>query len=123
MRFVPASVLSFSFAIGLVACGPQVADRNIDALNQMYDAAERGGKALSIKEVEAVLGQPRKAEPFPMEMQTTKELQGVRYYYTQDGKEIVLHFVDNKLIRRVERFDEKPIEDAERRKMPPQPAK
>lgn len=123
VRFVPASVLLFPLAFGLTACGPQVADRNIDALNQMYDAAERGGKALSIKEVEAVLGQPKKFEPFPMEMQTTKELQGVRYYYVQDGQEIVLHFVDNKLIRRAQRFGEKPSDDAEKRKMPPPAAK
>ena len=122
MRFVPASVLSLSFAFGFTACGPQVADRNIDALNQMYDAAERSGKALSIKEVEAVLGQPKRAVPFPIEMQTTKELQGVRYYYEQDGRTIELHFIDNKLIRRVQPFGDKPTEDTEKRKMPSKPA-
>ena len=118
MRFVPASVLSFSFAIGLAACGPRVADRNIDALNQLYDAAERTGKSLSIKEVEAVLGQPTESVPFPIEMQTTKELQGVRYYYKQDGQTVELHFIDNKLIRRVSRFGDNPPEEPARRKMP-----
>jgi hypothetical protein len=122
VRFVPASVLSFSFAFGFAACGPQVANRNIDALNQLYDAAERSGKSLSIKEVEAVLGQPKKVESFPIEMQTTKELPGVRYYYDQGGKTIELHFIDNKLIRRVQLFGEKPTDDAEKRKMPPRPA-
>ena len=122
VRFVPASVLSLSFAFGFAACGPQVADRNIDALNQLYDAAERSGKSLSIKEVEAVLGQPKKMEAFPIEMQTTKELPGVRYYYDQNGQTIELHFIDNKLIRRVQRFGEKPAEDPDKRTMPPKPA-
>ena len=63
---------------------------------------------MSIKEVEAVLGQPSHVEPFPIEMQTTKELQGVRYYYKEDGRTIELHFVDNKLIRRIDRFGETP---------------
>ena len=118
MRFVPASVLLLSSAFGFTACGPQVADRNIDALNQMYETAERTGKAISIKEVEAVLGPPKTSVPFPIEMQTTKELQGVRYYYEQNGQTIELHFIDNKLIRRVPRLGEKPIEDAEKRKLP-----
>ena len=119
VRFVPASVLSLSIAFGFTACGPRVANRNIDALNQLYDAAERSGKSLSIKEVEAVLGQPKKVESFPIEMQTTKELPGVRYYYDQDGHTIELHFIDNKLIQRVQPFGEKSSEDAEKLKMPP----
>ncbi len=122
MRFVLASVLPLSFAFGFAACGPKVADRNIDALNKMYDAAERSGKSLSIKEVEAVLGPPKVAEPFPIEMQTTKVLQGVRYYYAQDGQTIELHFIDNKLIRRVQHAGEKPAEDSEKHMMPPRPA-
>ena len=121
MRFLPASVLPLSIALGFAACGPHVADRNIDALNQMYDAAERTGKSLSIKEVEAVLGQPKKIESFPIEMQTTKELPGMRYYYDQDGHTVELHFIDNKLIRRVQRFGEKPAEDADKRTMPKPP--
>jgi len=122
VRFVPASVLHFSFAFGFAACGPKLADRNIDALNKMYDAAERSGKSLSIKEVEAVLGPPKVSEPFPIEMQTTKVLQGVRYYYVQDGQTIELHFIDNKLIRRVQHAGEKPAEDSEKHMMPPRPA-
>lgn len=113
-----ASVLSFSLALGFAACGPRVADRNIDALNRLYEAAERSGKTLSIKEVESVLGQPSRAESFPIEMHTTKELPGVRYYYEQNGQTIELHFIDNKLIRRVQRFGEKPLEEAEKRKLP-----
>jgi len=122
VRFVLASVLLSSFAFGFAACGPKVADRNIDALNKMYDAAERSGKSLSIKEVEAVLGPPKVSEPFPIEMQTTKVLQGVRYYYVQDGQTIELHFIDNKLIRRAQHAGEKPAEDPDKHMMPPRPA-
>jgi hypothetical protein len=98
-----------------------VRNRNIDALNRQYDAAEKAGKGLSIKEAEAILGQPTRTEPFPIEMQTTKDLQGVRYYYEEDGQIVVLHFIDNKLIRRASRFGDKPPEDAEMRLMPSKP--
>lgn len=117
-----ASVPLFSLALGLAACGPRVADRNIEALNRLYDVAERSGKTLSIKEVESVLGQPTRSEAFPIEMRTTKELPGMRYYYEQDGRIVELHFIDNKLIRRVQHFGEKPLDEAEIRKMPAKPA-
>jgi hypothetical protein len=116
---MPASALFLTFAIGFSACGPRVANRNIDALNRQYDTAEKAGKGLSIKEVEAVLGQPTHVEPFPIEMQTTKELQGVRYYYEENGQTVVLHFIDNKLIRRASRFGDKLPEEAEMRQMAP----
>lgn len=122
VRFVLASVLLSSFAFGFAACGPKVADRNIEALNKMYDAAERSGKSLTIKEVEAVLGPPNDTAPFVIERLTTKTLQGVRYYYIQDGQPVELHFVDNKLIRRVQRAGEKPAEDPDKHMMPPRPA-
>lgn len=112
---MPATVLSLSLVLGLSACGPRLADRNIDAVNRLYEQAEKSGKALSIKEVEAVLGQPMRTESFPIEMQTTKELPGVRYYYKQDDRTIELHFVDNKLIRRVDHFGATPApEESER---------
>lgn len=127
VRSMPATALSLSLVLGFAACGPRLADRNIDAVNRLYEQAEKSGKALSIKEVEAVLGQPDRQESFPIEMQTTKELPGVRYYYKQDGRMIELHFVDNKLIRRVDHFGETPApEDSERRMMPhrtPEPEK
>ena len=122
VRPMPASVLSFSLTLGLAACGPRVADRNIDALNRLYETAERAGKTLTTKEVESVLGQPTRSEAFPIEMHTTKELPGVRYYYEQQGQIVELHFIDNKLIRRVQRFGEKPLDEAEKRKMPVKPA-
>jgi len=121
---MPASVLLISSAFGLTACGPRLENRNIDAVNRLYEQAEKSGKSLSIKEVESVLGQPDRLESFPIEMQTTKELPGVRYYYKQGDHTIELHFVDNKLIRRVDHFGEQPVEESEQLKMPrrsPQP--
>ena len=100
------SVLSITISLGFAACGPRVENSNIDALNRLYETAERSGKSLSIKEVESVLGQPKKMESFPIEMQTTRELPGVRYYYKQGDSTVELHFIDNKLIRRVLKFGE-----------------
>jgi hypothetical protein len=56
-------------------------------------------------------------------MQTTKELQGVRYYYEENGQLVVLHFIDNKLIRRAARFGDKLPEESDMRQMTPKPEK
>ena len=116
---MPASAFLFTFVLGLAACGPRVTNQNIDALNQQYEAAEKAGKSLSIKEVESVLGQPSRSEIFPIEMQTTKELQGVRYYYREQDETIELHFIDNKLIRKVVHFGASLPGEAEKRKISP----
>lgn len=123
VRFVPASVLSLSLALGFAACGSKVADRNIDALNKIYKNAEDNKKVLSIKEVEAVLGPPTHTRTFSITRQTTKEMPVVIYYYKdkENGQEIELHFVENRLSNKVLRFGEKTPEDAELRKMPPRP--
>jgi hypothetical protein len=102
-----------------------VADRNIDAVNRLYDQARKNGKELSPKEVEAVLGPPSSMEPFHFELETPKELQGVRYYYKQDGHTIELHFVDNKLINKIDHFEDanSGAEESEQLKMPPRQPK
>lgn len=87
---------------------------NIEAVNRQLEAMEKGGKSLSIKEVESILGPPTRTETFPIEMRTVRELPGVRYYYTQGGKTVELHFIDNKLIRRVLKFGEHPPEEKDR---------
>jgi len=93
-------------------------------VNRLYEQAEKNGKSVSIKEVEAVLGQPTRIENFPIEMATTKELPGVRYYYRQNGHTIELHFLDNKLIKKVDHFGETPLpEESEQLKMPPRQPK
>jgi hypothetical protein len=77
---------------------------------------------VTLKEVEAVLGQPTRVENFPMERQRTEELPGVRYFYRQGNDTIVLHFVDNKLIQRVYHFGETPVPDqTEHLRMIPRP--
>ena len=55
---------------------------------------------------------------FRMEKPTTQDLLGVRYYYEENGQTVELHFVDNKLSKRVLHFGEKAQEDADLRKMP-----
>jgi hypothetical protein len=116
-----ATALFLSWTIGFSACGPRLADRNIDAVNRLYDQADKNHKDVTIKEVEAVLGQPTRIESFPIEMQTVKELPIVRYYYKQGDQTIVLHFVDNKLSKQVYHFGEPtPSEGEQRRMMPSQ---
>ena len=117
------SVLLSSLACGFASCRPHVTNRNIDALNHLYENAEKNGKSVSIKEVESMLGQPLKIESFPIEMKTTKELPVVRYYYQQEGQTVELHFIENKLIRRVQHFGATPMPETETRKMPPRVAR
>ncbi len=117
VRPMTASVPFFSLLLGVSACGPRLANRNIEALNAQFQAAEKSGKNLSLKEVEAILGHPTREESFPIEIQTTRELQGVRYYYQVGGQTVELHFIDNKLIRRVPRPGEAASE-SDRRTMP-----
>ena len=122
VRSMPASALSLTLVLGLAACGPRLADRNIDAVNRLYEKAQKNGKDVTLKEVEAVLGQPTRIENFPMERQRTEELPGVRYFYRQGNDTIVLHFVDNKLIQRVYHFGETPVPDqTEHLRMIPRP--
>ena len=97
-----------TFILGLPACGPRVTDRNIDALNAQIDT----GRTLSLKEVEAILGQPTRQETYQIEQQTVRELPMVRYYYVENGQTVELHFIDNKLQNRVLHFGEKPSTDA-----------
>ena len=116
VRSMPASVLFSTLILGLSACGPRVTDRNIDALNAQIDT----GRTLSIKEVEAILGQPTREETYQIEQQTVRALPMVRYYYVENGQTVELHFIDNKLQNRVVHFGEKPPENAPLH-MPPKP--
>ena len=108
VRSMPASVLFSTLILGLAACGPRVTNRNIDALNAQIDT----GRTLSLKEVEAILGQPTRQETYQIEQQTVRELPMVRYYYVENGQTVELHFIDNKLQNRVLHFGEKPPDDA-----------
>ena len=122
---MPASLLFSLPLVALAGCGPTVTNQNIGAVNEQFEAMEKSGKTLSIKEVESMLGPPTRVETFPIEMRTVKELPGVRYYYTQGDKTVELHFIDNKLIRRVLKFGERPPEERDmpghRTMIPPAP--
>ena len=98
---MPFSLLLSLPLVALAACGPRVTNQNIEALNQQFEAAEKSGKSMSLKEVESIMGTPKRIESFPIEMRTVKEMPGVRYYYEQDGQTLELHFLDNKLISKV----------------------
>ena len=70
----------------------------------MQTAAENNLRGLTPKEVESVLGQPDRVERFTLTRPAVKEFEGQRMVYMQDGKEIVLHFVDGKMVRDVPEF-------------------
>ncbi len=108
---MPASLLHLLPLAALAGCGQTVTNQNIAAVNQQFEAVEKAGKSLSIKEVEAILGPPKRVENSRIEMQTVKELPVVRYYYQEGDQSVELHFVDNRLIRRVLKFGERPAEE------------
>jgi hypothetical protein len=90
-------------------CGPRFTNDNIDVVNKRFETAEQIGKGVSPKEVESILGQPKRVEAYTLTLETQKkELEGVRYYYEQDGERLELHFLDNKLISRVPRLNARP---------------
>jgi hypothetical protein len=61
---------------------------------------------MSPKEVESILGQPSQQETREMPLQEdVKTLPVLRYIYLQNGKTVVLHFVDGKLIGQEGSFD------------------
>ena len=102
--------VAFSLALALAGCGPRITDANIEVVNKQFDAADRSLRGgVSPKEVESILGQPKQVETYTLPLETQKkELNGMRYYYEQDGRRIELHFLDNKLISRVPELDAGP---------------
>jgi hypothetical protein len=107
---IPAASLIFSLAtLALCACGPRITNDNLDVVNNQREALEKVGKGLSPKEVESILGQPQRAEAFKIPLETRKPmLDGLRYFYDQDGETVELHFVDNKLISEIPKMGRKP---------------
>lgn len=100
-------------------CGPRFTNENIDVVNKRFESAEQIGKGVSPKEVESILGQPKRVEGYTLTLETQKkELEGVRYYYEQDGERLELHFLDNKLISRVPRLNARPPEAPSKAKAP-----
>ena len=108
MRRVNKSALISALSVAAFSgCEKRIAPANIDTVNRMQAAAERNMRGLTPKEVESVLGQPTKVEKFTLTRPAVKEFDGERMIYVQDGKEIVLHFVEGKMVREVPAFGAK----------------
>jgi hypothetical protein len=61
----------------------------------------------SPKEVESILGPPNRQETRELPLQTdVKTLPVQRYFYEQNGKTVVIHFVDGKLSGQDGTFDQ-----------------
>jgi hypothetical protein len=96
------------FATGLSGCEKRIEVANIDTINRMQEAAAKGSRGLTPKEVESVLGQPDKVEKFTLTRPAVKEFAGQRMTYTQPGQPpITLHFVEGQLVRDVPHFGAK----------------
>ena len=100
-----ASLHLIAFAAALSACGPTITNENLKVVEQQRVKLESVGKGLSPKEVESILGQPKRVESARLPLETQKkEVDVVRYYYQQGTETVELHFVDNKLINEVPRL-------------------
>ena len=72
------------------ACGKRVRDSNLQMV----------GQDMSKKEVESILGQPSSVESTELPLVTQRKmLRATRYFYEQDGRTVVLHFVDDKFVK------------------------
>jgi len=92
------SLAAFALAACLIfpGCKRNLKDSNLSCIKM----------DMSPKEVESVLGQPNQIVSKEMELQAdVKTLPVVRYVYEQNGKTVVLHFVDGKLIGRDGSFE------------------
>jgi hypothetical protein len=120
-------------ALALVSCEQRFTDDNLKVVNhevEMSDEQIRKGlkdTGVSPKEVESILGQPKRIETHKLPLETQKkEVELVQYFYEQDGETIELHFFDGKLISKVktlrERADEKSRAAKEAQKSPEEAA-
>jgi hypothetical protein len=119
MRPLISQILLVIAILANAGCGPRFTNENIDVVNKRFETAEQLGKGVSPKEVESVLGQPKRVEAYTLTLETQKkELEGVRYYYEQDGERLELHFLDNKLISRVPKLNARPPEPPAKGRVP-----
>jgi hypothetical protein len=93
-RFMVAAMVVFS---ALPGCKRKLSDANLSCVKL----------DMNPKEVESILGAPSQTEAFEMPLQAdVKTLPAQRYIYIQNGKKVVLHFVDGKLIGQEGSFDQ-----------------
>jgi hypothetical protein len=86
-----ASVLAAALiaCVLLPGCQRKLTDENLNCVKM----------DMSPKEVESILGPPTRQETREMPLQAdVKTLPVQRYIYEQNGKTVVIHFVDGKLI-------------------------
>jgi hypothetical protein len=88
---------AFLACVLIPACARKLTDANLACVKM----------DMSPKEVESILGQPTRQETREMPLQAdAKTLPVQRYIYEQDGKTVVIHFVDGKLIGQEGSFDQ-----------------
>lgn len=110
VRHMASTAALLLISLAFCACGPRITNQNVDVVNEQRVALEKSGKGLSPKEVESILGQPKRVETFRLPLETQRQvLEGTRYFYEQDGRLLELHFVDNKLISHVPWLEEAPV--------------
>jgi E3 ubiquitin-protein ligase DOA10 len=75
--------------LAATGCEKRFENRNLEQVRQN----------MSQKEVESILGQPKRTEKAELELETDKKTMVItRYYYEQNGQTIVLHLQNGKLI-------------------------
>ena len=91
------TVALIACCIAMPGCQRKLSDENLKCVKM----------DMSPKEVESILGQPTRQETREMPLQAdAKTLPVQRYIYEQDGKTVVIHFVDGKLIGQEGSFDQ-----------------
>ncbi len=96
---VPATTLLAALltCMFLQGCERKLTNANLDCVKM----------DMSPKEVESILGPPNRQETREMPLQAdVKTLPVQRYIYEQNGKTVVIHFVDGKLIGQEGTFDQ-----------------
>jgi hypothetical protein len=91
LHATPMAVLLAAAAMAMffAACQRNLTDDNLKCVKE----------DMSPKEVESILGPPTRQETREMPLQAdVKTLPVQRYIYEQNGKTVVIHFVDGKLI-------------------------
>ncbi len=79
----------FCVCLAVAGCQREIANRNLKQVRLN----------MSPKEVESILGQPNRTDKIELDLETEKKnITITRYYYEQDGQQIVLHFQAGKLL-------------------------
>jgi len=112
---VKLAVLSMVTMLVFTGCERRISSANIDVANRQQEiAAKRLSRSaqvkegLTLKEVESMLGQPKRVETEKRPILVQKNLELTRWFFEQDGKRIELVFVDGNLQRQIPHFGETP---------------